>query len=49
MIRIVLWLLVIVGIIGALGKSEERPMRIIFALIGIAAAVALIITPDIVR
>jgi hypothetical protein len=49
MIRFILWMLVIVDILGALGKNEERPMRIIFALMALAAVVALIITPDVVR
>lgn len=49
MIHFVLWTLVATGILGALGKNEERPMRIIFALIALAAVVALILAPEVVR
>jgi hypothetical protein len=49
MIRFILWMLVIVGILGALGKNEERPMRIIFALMALAVVVALILAPEVVR
>jgi ABC-type sulfate transport system permease subunit len=49
MIQFVLWMIVLAGLIGAISKTEERPVRIIFALIGIASLVAIITTPYIVR